>query len=99
MLAFIAWFLCLVLWTLGVLWTIFKKSPVIVYFLFFLHLFELLVVGFKTGVKFGYSKLETVINCIFYGFTWWLPLKKQIKKETFTDKDFVRTPNDVFIQD
>lgn len=99
MLYFVGWFGCLILWTGGVILTIIKKNPIVVYALFLLHAFETLVVGFKTGTKFGKKPLETVINCIFYGFTWWLPLKNQMKRETFTDDDFVRTPDDMIIYD
>jgi hypothetical protein len=34
-----------------------------------------------------------------FGFTWWLPLKKQMEAETFTDADFVRTDHDFTMPD
>lgn len=98
MLQFIEWVGCLVLYIGGVLLTIIKKNPIVVYLLFLLHFSELLITGYKTGMKFGKKKIETVVNTIFFGFTWWLPLKRQIKKETFTDADFVRTDHDVNIE-
>ena len=94
MLQFIEWLGCLVLYTVGVVMTIVKKNPIVVILIFCLHFVELILTGYKTGIEFGKKKIETVINTLLFGFTWWLPLKKKMNSETFTDADFVRTDHD-----
>ena len=41
---------------------------------------------------------ENRLSCLCFGFLWWLPLKRQMKKETFTDADFVRHDDDIVIR-
>jgi len=90
MLQFIEYVGCIVLWIFGTIRTITKKKPLFVFCLFLLHLFETLTIGLKTGEEYGKSKAESFASCICFGFTWWLPLKKQMKAETLTDADFDR---------
>lgn len=90
---------CIVLWIIGTVRTITKKKPLFVLALFGLHLFETVTIGVKTGLKYGKTLPESIANCLCFGFTWWLPLKQQMKEETFTDEDFVRTPDDCIVED
>lgn len=88
---------CAVLWIAGAVMTIVKKNPIIVVAIALLHAFELATIGLKTGLEYGKDLFYSIAMCMTFGFTWWLPLKKQIKAETFTDADFVRTPNDCIV--
>ena len=87
--------ICIVLFIIGALLSLFKKKPGFILVLFFMHLFELLTVGLKTGKEYGKKLPETIACTLCFGFTWWKPLRKQIQEETFTDKDFERTPFDL----
>ncbi len=82
---------CAILWIAGAILTIVKKNPILVIAIAALHAFELVTVGLKTGLEYGKNVCYSIVMCMTFGFTWWLPLKKQIKAETFTDEDFVRT--------
>lgn len=89
---------CIGLWIGSTLLTIIKKNPFCALFLFCLHFIELVTVGYKTGMEYGKKKGETVASTICFGFLWWLPLRRQMKKETFTDDDFIRRPDDIIIR-
>ena len=84
MVAVLSYLACIGLWIGGTLLMIIKKNPFVVLVLFLLHLQELLTIGLKTGREFG--KKDSV------------PLKRQMKKETFTDADFVRHDDDIVIR-
>ncbi|MEE3312500.1 MAG: hypothetical protein VZR30_07745, partial [Acutalibacteraceae bacterium] len=58
---------------------------------------ETLNIGLKVGREFGKKDSVSIASCLCFGFLWWLPLKRQMKKETFTDADFVRHDDDVVI--
>ena len=80
----------LVLWIIGILlWTEWK-IPHLFWLLLVLHFIELIVVGFKTGRQYGMGAGKSIFLCMVYGYTWWLPLRKQMKAEIFTDADFIR---------
>lgn len=98
MLQVLSYLACIVLWIGSTLLTIIKKNPFMALFLFCLHFCELLVIGLKTGAEYGKKVSETVASCLCFGFLWWLPLRRQMKKETFTDADFVRHEDDVVIR-
>ena len=53
-----------------------KKKPVPLIALFAMHLGETLTVGLKTAKEHSIPTLEAVIQCLAFGFTWWLPIKK-----------------------
>lgn len=95
MLQAIGYLMCALLWVVGALVTIIKKNPFYIILLAFLHGAEAVVIGVKTGLTYGKKFAYSVVMCLTFGFTWWLPLKRQIDAEQFTDADFVRTPNDV----
>ncbi|MBO4383577.1 MAG: hypothetical protein J5847_05750 [Clostridia bacterium] len=98
MVAVLSYVACIGLWIVNTLILIIKKNPFWLLLLFFTHLFELLTVGLKTGRKFGEKDPVSIASCICFGFLWWLPLKKQMERETFTDDDFVRRPDDIVIR-
>lgn len=90
---------CIILWLGSTLLAVVKKKPLPLLGLAALHGAETVTVGVKTGVKYGKSKFHSIIMCMLYGFTWWLPMKKQMKEETLTDADFVRTDHDFTMPD
>lgn len=98
MLAVLSYISCIGLWIGSTLLTIKKKNPLVALFLFGLHFVELLTIGYKTGMEFGKKKGETIASTLCFGFLWWLPLKKQMKAETFTDADFVRHADDIVVR-
>ena len=55
-----------------------------------IHFIELLIIGFRTGKEYGINAGKSILMCMLFGYNWWLPLRKQMKSETFTDLDFVR---------
>ena len=53
-----------------------KKKPIPLFVLFFMHAAEYIFIGRKVAVEKGLSALEGLAQCLSFGFTWWLPLKK-----------------------
>lgn len=98
MFALLTYVACIVLWIGSTVFMIKKKNPFAALFLFCLHFFELITIGFKTGKEFGKKAGETIASCLCFGFLWWLPLRRQMKKETFTDDDFIRRDDDIVIR-
>ncbi len=47
---------------------------------FILHFFEIFVKGIKVGTKAGKSKMYSVVMTLVFGFTWWLPIQKEMEK-------------------
>ncbi|NLL62813.1 MAG: hypothetical protein GX241_01010 [Ruminococcaceae bacterium] len=80
-----------ILWIIGAKRIITEKDPKGILFQAIAHIIELAVIGLETGRKYGKSIPESVVLCMTFGFTWWLPLILKMKSETFTDADFVRT--------
>jgi hypothetical protein len=80
----------LVLWVVSmVLWANWA-FPYLCLLLLAMHFVELLAVGLRTGRKYGLSTGTSLGMCMLFGFSWWLPLQKQMKAETFTNLDFAR---------
>lgn len=52
-----------------------KKKPLPLLILFALHLAETLTVGRKVAREKGVGAAEWIVNCLAFGFTWWLPLR------------------------
>jgi hypothetical protein len=77
------------LWSLSILaWAIWQFSiPFLV--ILVLHVIETITVGISTGIRYGKSIGESGAMCMIFGSAWWLPLRKQMKLETFTDADFL----------
>lgn len=98
MVAVLSYLMCIALWAGSTVLMIVKKNPFCVLFLFLLHLCELYTIGLKTGREYGKKDSVSVASCLCFGFLWWLPLRRQMKKETFTDEDFVRHEDDIVIR-
>ena len=54
-----------------------KKKPIPLLVLLALHTFEYFHIGRKVAAEHGLSKPEGLIKCLAFGFTWWLPLRKE----------------------
>lgn len=85
-LVLVLWSAAIVLWSAG-------GFPWLCWFLLVLHFIELLVVGFQTGRQYGVDPIKSIILCMLFGFVWWLPLRRKIRSETFTDADFIESRN------
>ena len=55
-----------------------KKKPLPLLILFGLHAGEYALIGRKVAAKHGLGILEGLCQCLVFGFTWWLPIKKQL---------------------
>ena len=55
-----------------------KKKPLPLLTLFGLHAGEYALIGRKVAAEHGVSFLEGLCQCLAFGFTWWLPIKKQL---------------------
>ena len=53
-----------------------KKKPIPLAVLFAMHLTEYFAVGRKVAAEKGLAAPEGIAQCLAFGFTWWLPLKK-----------------------
>lgn len=54
-----------------------KKKPLPLLALLGTHTAEYFLVGRKVAEEKGLSKAEGLAQCLSFGFTWWLPLKKE----------------------
>ena len=54
-----------------------KKRPLPLLILFAMHAAEYVVIGRKVAAEQGLSVAEGLAQCLSFGFTWWLPLKKE----------------------
>ena len=57
-------------------WLAGKKKPLPLLILLGMHLSEYFLVGRKVAKKAGLTKPEGFFQCLAFGFTWWLPIKK-----------------------
>jgi hypothetical protein len=80
----------LVLWVIAIVLLVTGIFPYLFWFLLALHFLELILVGYKVGREYGVNAANSILLCMVFGFTWWLPLQKQIRSETFTDADFIK---------
>lgn len=53
-----------------------KKKPLPFLILFLMHTAEYFVEGRKTARENDLTTAEGLAQCLAFGFTWWLPLKK-----------------------
>ena len=53
-----------------------KKKPLPLLILFGLHTTEFFTEGRKVAKAHGVGLPEALAQCLAFGFTWWLPLKK-----------------------
>jgi len=82
--------LTLLLWGVAIVFGLKRVFPYLFWFLLALHFIELVVTGYRTGRKYGVSAGRSIVMSMIFGFTWWLPLQKQMKAETFDASDFTR---------
>lgn len=54
-----------------------KKKPLPFLILFGLHACEYALIGRKVAEDKGLARAEGLVQCLSFGFTWWLPLKKE----------------------
>ena len=54
-----------------------KKKPIPLLTLFAMHLTEYFLVGRKVAGEKGLSLPEGLAQCLAFGFTWWLPIRKE----------------------
>lgn len=54
-----------------------KKKPLPLLILLGLHTGEYFLKGRKIAAEKGVGPLEAFFQCLAFGFTWWLPLKKE----------------------
>lgn len=52
-----------------------RKKPLPLLILFGMHLAETLTIGRKVAREKGAGAVEWIVNCLAFGFTWWLPLR------------------------
>ena len=53
-----------------------KKKPACLIILFLMHATEYIVIGRKVAEENGISVPEGIVQCLAFGFTWWLPIKE-----------------------
>ena len=53
-----------------------KKKPVPLFVLFLMHATEYCTIGRKVAAEHQIAPAEALIQCLAFGFTWWLPIKK-----------------------
>lgn len=53
-----------------------KKKPLPLLILLGMHLSEYFLIGRKVAREAALGKLEGFFQCLAFGFTWWLPIKK-----------------------
>ena len=86
---YINFFLTIGLWVLAVVLWATGTFPWLCVALIALHFVELITVGYRTGRKANKPVIVSVIMCMLFGFFWWLPLMKSMKKDDLTDADFI----------
>ncbi len=58
-------------------WLAAKKKPLPLLILFGLHTAEYFTKGRRIAAEHGLGVPEGLAQCLAFGFTWWLPLKKE----------------------
>ncbi len=53
-----------------------RKKPLPLLILFLMHAMEYIFIGRRVAAENGLSVPEGLAQCLSFGFTWWLPLKK-----------------------
>lgn len=85
-----SYLITLLLWLVAIILWATLSFPYLFYLLAVLHFVELIFIGLRTGREYGVSTGKSILMCMLYGYNWWLPLRRQMKVETFTDQDFIR---------
>ena len=42
-----------------------------------MHLTEYFIIGFKTAKEYKINPVSGFLNCLCFGFTWWLPVRSK----------------------
>ena len=53
-----------------------RKKPLPLILLFLMHATEYLTIGRKTAAEHDIGHAEALAQCLSFGFTWWLPVRK-----------------------
>ena len=70
---------CLVIYVAAVVLVILKGIWLPLVLVAALHLVEFIIVGKKTGDETGMPAAVSFINCMLFGFTWWMPIRDNKK--------------------
>ena len=54
-----------------------KKKPLLRLAHLAMHTSDYLLIGKKVAAEHGISTPEAIAQCLSFGFTWWLPIKKE----------------------
>ena len=81
-LVILLWIAAIVFWVAGLTFWLFGALAI-------LHTTELFVVGFRTGREYGVSAVRSVFLCLLFGYVWWLPIRKKMKADDYSEADFV----------
>jgi len=81
-LVLLLWIAAIVLWAIGVTFWLFAALAA-------LHTAELLIVGFRTGRAYGVKTARSIVMCLLFGYTWWLPIRQKMKADELTEADFI----------
>ena len=68
---------CLVLYAASIALWILSGFFYLFTALLVLHVSEYFIIGGKIGEQASLSKWKAFLLCLAFGFTWWLPLKKE----------------------
>ena len=64
----------IVLYVIGAVMTI-LGMPWLTLGIFALHLFETITIGIGVGRAAGEGLIYSIVMCMMFGFTWWIPTK------------------------
>ena len=70
----------ILIWIASIYLWVTKGFWYITAFLFALHFAEVFIKGVSVGTKAGKSKFYSVIMTLIFGFTWWLPIEREMGK-------------------
>ena len=76
---------CLVLYAAGIVLWILTGNFILFAAILALHCSEYFIIGGKIGKQAGLSKGKAFLLCLAFGFTWWLPLKKEQERAQDSD--------------
>jgi len=72
---------CLVIYAAAIVLGVLTGIWLPLIFVAALHLVEFFVVGKKTADSSGLPLAASFVNCMLFGFTWWMPLRDQAQRK------------------